>query len=331
MKLFHRVAVLAMALGLAIAVTPGFARSKQAVRSSSKAARARHRLVIGFVEIGSESDWRKAHTKDVKKEAARRGIELKFSDAQQKQENEIKAVKSFIVQKVDAIILAPVVQSGWDPVLREAKRHHIPVILSDRGVKVSDPSLYATLVGPDFVEEGRMAAEWLARQTGGNCNVVELQGTIGSAPAVDRKNGFMDAIAKYPGIKVIASQCGDFRRDGGRAVMEALIEREGKNIQAVYAHNDEMAIGAIEALDRAGMEPGKSVIVVSIDAVRAAFDEMVAGKLNASVECTPLLGAGLLDACEKAIKGEKLPEFIPSKERVFDQSNAKEYISTRTY
>ncbi len=298
---------------------------------AKKTARPRDALVIGFSQIGAESAWRTAETNSIKEEAAKRNIILKFSDAQQKPENQIKAIKSFIVQNVDAIILAPVVETGWEPVLREAKRAGIPVILVDRGVKVDDESLYTTLIASDFVEEGRMACRWLVEKTGGKCNVVELQGTPGSAPAIDRKKGFEEILKSNPGMKIIKSQTGDFTRSGGKQVMEAFIKSEGKNIRAVYAHNDDMALGAIQALEAAGMNPGKDVLVISIDGVRGAFDAMIAGKLNATVECNPLLGPMAFDAAEKAVKGEKLPKMITVKDQLFEQTVAAKVIKSRKY
>lgn len=312
-----------IALALVVTVGVGCSSKKQPEQTSG--------LVVGFSQIGAESAWRTAETESIKAEAAARGITLKFSDAQQKQENQIKAIKSFVAQGVDAIILAPVVETGWEPVLREAKRAGIPVVLVDRGVTVSDDSLYATLIASDFVEEGRMAARWLADKMNGKANIVELQGTPGAAPAIDRKRGFAEVLAEYPGMKIIKSQSGDFTRSGGKAVMEAFIKSEGKRIQAVYAHNDDMALGAIQALEAAGMKPGTDVIIVSIDGVRAAFEAMVAGKLNATVECNPLLGPMAFDAVEKAVKGEKLPKKIVVQDRIFDQATAADVIHTRKY
>src|SRR5436309_8307182 len=179
---------------------------------ATNAVGADERLVVGFSQIGAESGWRTAETESIRSEAAKRGVDLKFSDAQQKQENQIKALRAFVAQQVDAIILAPVVETGWEPVLREVKRAKIPVVLVDRGIKVSDDSLYATLIASDFVEEGRLAAEWLAKKLNGKGNIVELQGTPGAAPAIDRKKGFEEAIKHHPGLKIIKSQTGDFTR-----------------------------------------------------------------------------------------------------------------------
>jgi len=289
------------------------------------------KLVVGFSQIGAESAWRTAETESILSEAKKRGIDLKISDAQQKQENQIKALRSFVAQRVDAIILAPVVETGWQPVLREVKRAGIPVILVDRGIKVPDQSLYATLIASDFVQEGRMAAEWLAKKLGGKGNIVELQGTTGAAPAIDRKKGFEEGIAKYPGLKTIKSQSGDFTRSKGKEVMEAFLKAEGKNIQAVYAHNDDMALGAIQAIEEAGFKPATDIVVVSIDGVKDAFNAMVAGKLNCSVECNPLLGPAAFDAVETIHAGKLVPKKTIVKDQLFDQANAKDVIESRKY
>jgi simple sugar transport system substrate-binding protein len=289
------------------------------------------KLTVGFSQIGAESAWRTAETQSIRSEAEKRGVDLKFSDAQQRQEKQIQALRAFAQQGVDAIILAPVVESGWEPVLREIKRKKIPVILVDRGINVSDDLLYTTLIASDFVDEGRRAGEWLARKLDGKGNVVELQGTPGAAPAIDRKKGFAEALVKYPDLKLIKSQTGNFTRAGGKEVMEAFLKAEGKNINAVYAHNDDMALGAIQAIEEAGLKPGTHVVVVSIDGVKGAFEAMVAGKLNCSVECNPLLGPAAFDAVQKAVKGETLPKKTIVKDELFDQSNAKEAIGSRQY
>lgn len=289
------------------------------------------KLTVGFSQIGAESGWRSAETESIRSEATKRGVNLKFSDAQQKQENQIKALRAFLAQGVDAIILAPVVETGWEPVLKEIKRAKIPVILVDRGIKVSDESLYTTLIASDFVQEGRMAGDWLAKKLGGKGNVVELQGTPGAAPAIDRKKGFEEAIAKHAGVKIIKSQTGDFTRSKGKEVMEAFLKAEGKNIQAVYAHNDDMALGAIQAIEEAGLKPGTDLIVVSIDGVKGAFEAMVAGKLNCTVECNPLLGPAAFDAIEAVKAGKSLPKKTIVKDELFEQSVAKEVIGSRKY
>lgn len=289
------------------------------------------KLTVGFAQVGAESAWRTAETESIKSEATRRGVNLKFSDAQGKQENQIKAVRAFVAQGVDAIIIAPVVETGWEPVLREAKRAKIPVVLVDRGIKTADETLFATLIASDFVAEGRMAAEWLAKKTGGKASIIELQGTPGAAPAIDRKKGFEEGIKAHPEMKIIASQSGDFRRSGGKEVTEALLKGAGASATAVYAHNDDMALGAIQALEEAGKKPGAGVVVLSIDGVKGAFEAMVAGKLNCTVECNPLLGPMAFDAVEKSLKGEKLPKKTVVQDRVFDASTAAAELPNRKY
>ena len=300
--------------------------------SQSKSDGTKKQVVVGFSQIGAESAWRTANTESIKSEAQKRGVVLRFADAQQKQENQIKALKSFISQKVDVIAFSPVVETGWEPVLKEIKAAGIPVILSDRAVDTKDESLYVTFIGSDFVEEGRRAGNWLAKATGGKAVIAELVGTPGSAPAIDRKKGFEEAIAKHPGMKIIKSQTGDFTRAKGKEVMESFLKSpEAKSITALYAHNDDMALGAILAMEEAGLKPGKDILIVSIDGVRGAFEAMVAGKLNCTVECNPLIGPQLFDAVE-AIKAKKpLPKRIVTEEGVFEQSQAAEAIKTRKY
>lgn len=289
------------------------------------------KLVVGFSQIGAESAWRTAETKSIRSEAEKRGIDLRFSDAQGQQSLQIAALKSFLSQKVDAIILAPKIETGWEAVLREVKEAGIPVVLVDRGIHVSDDGLYATLLASDFVEEGRMAARWLAKKMNGKADIVEIQGTTGAAPAVDRKKGFEEVLKNHPGMTIIKSQSGDFTRAGGKQVMEAFLKSERDRIRAVYAHNDDMALGAIQAIEEAGLKPGQDVIVVSIDAVRAAFEAMAAGKLNCTVECNPLFGPIAFDTIEKILRGEKLPKFIKNEDRIFDQSTAAQVLPTREY
>lgn len=305
--------------------------SAEPAAQSSGATPSSTSITVGFSQIGAESGWRTAETQSIRSEAEKRGVNLKFSDAQQKQENQIKAIRTFIAQNVNAIILAPVVETGWEPVLKEAKRANIPVILVDRGVNVSDDSLYTTLIASDFVAEGRMAGEWLAEKVKRRGNIVELQGTPGAAPAIDRQKGFMEVLSHHPEMKVIKSQSGDFTRAKGKEVMEAFLKAEGKNINAVYAHNDDMALGAIQAIEEAGMKPGTDIIVISIDGMRAAFEAMIEGKLNATVECNPLLGPAAYDAIEKVRKGETLPKKTVVQDKLFDQSVARDVIGDRKY
>lgn len=292
-------------------------------------------LTISFSQVGAESEWRTANTTSIKDAAKKAGVIMKFADAQQRQENQVKAIRSFIAQRVDIIAFSPVVESGWDTVLREAKAAKIPVILTDRGVKVADPSLYVTLLGSDFVEEGRRAARWLVehakKNPGRAYNIVELQGTVGSAPAIDRKAGFAEVIKGEPRLKMLRSQTGDFTRTKGKEVMEAFLKSEGKNITVLYAHNDDMAIGAIQAIEEAGIKPGKDILVISIDGVRGAFEAMLQGKLNVTVECNPLLGPQLMQAALAVKAGKPVPKRIVVNEGVFPAEVAAKEFPNRRY
>jgi len=295
---------------------------------------AQKKIVLGFSQIGAESEWRTANTESIKAAAREAGIELKFSDAQQKQENQIKAIRSFIAQKVDVIAFSPVVESGWETVLLEAKAAKIPVILSDRAVNVKDDSLWVSFMGSDFVEEGRRAGRWLLEKkkgTTGDVNIVELQGTVGSAPAIDRKKGFEEIIKADPRFKIIRSQTGDFTRAKGKEVMEAFLKAEGKKINVLYAHNDDMAIGAIQAIEEAGLKPAQDITIISIDAVKGAFEAMMAGKLNVSVECSPLLGPQLMLAVKDLAAGKTLPKRIVTQEGVFPMEVAAKEFPSRKY
>ena len=282
-------------------------------------------LTVGFSQIGSESGWRAAETTVSKSEATKRGVNLKIADAQQKQENQIKAIRSFIAQNVDAIFLAPVVSSGWDAVLKEASQAKIPVILLDRDIDPSGKDLYLTAVTSDSVHEGEVAGDWLAKAVGSKpCNVVELQGTVGASVATNRKKGFDTAIAKHPNIKTVRSQTGDFTRAKGKEVMESFIKAEGggKNICAVYAHNDDMMVGAIQAMKEAGLKPGKDILTVSIDAVPDIFKAMTAGEANATVELTPNMAGPALDALI-AYKDKKTtpPKWIQTESKLYTQTD----------
>ncbi|KFF50101.1 sugar ABC transporter substrate-binding protein [Gammaproteobacteria bacterium MFB021] len=283
--------------------------------------------VVGFSQIGSESGWRAAETTITRKQAEQRGIDLKFSDAQQRQENQIAALRSFIAQGVDAILLAPVVATGWDNVLKEAKESEIPVILLDRQID-APKDLYMTAVGADSVHEGEVAGQWLVDKVAGKpCNVVELQGTTGSSVAIERKQGFGKAIADHPNLKIVRSQTGDFTRSGGKEVMESFIRAEngGRDICALFSHNDDMAIGAIQAMKEAGLHPGKEILTISIDAVPDYFKAMANGDANATVELTPNMAGPAFDALEAYWKdGTQPPKFIQTDSKLYTQSDDPE-------
>jgi galactofuranose transport system substrate-binding protein len=290
-------------------------------------------LTMGFAQVGAESGWRTANTKNIQESATAAGVNLKFSDGQQKQENQIKAIRSYIQQKVDVIAFSPVVTTGWDTVLQEAKRANIPVILTDRAVDTPDTSLYKTFLGSDFVAEGKKAGDWLLDQekgATGPVNIVQLEGTTGSAPAIDRTKGFADDIASNPNMKVVASQTGDFTRSGGKQVMEAFLKSQPK-IDVVYAQNDDMGLGAIEAIQAAGKVPGKDMKIITVDATHDGMQALADGKISYIVECSPLLGPQLMDLAKKVKAGQEVPTRVLTQETVFDQAAAKAALPERKY
>lgn len=288
---------------------------------------------VGFSQIGSESGWRAAETTVTKQQAEERGYDLKFADAQQKQENQIKAIRGFVAQGVDAILLAPVVATGWEDVLEEAKDADIPVILLDRNIDAPE-DLYMTAVTSDQVHEGMVAGNWLVEAVGdAECPVVELQGTTGSSPAISRKQGFEEAIAAAPNITITRSQTGDFTRAQGKVVMESFLKSEGgENICALYAHNDDMAVGAIQAIKEAGLKPGEDIKIVSIDSVPDIHLAMQAGEANATVELTPNMAGPAFDVLEAYWKdGTMPPKWIQTESKLYtsDDDNAAIYESKK--
>ncbi|MEO8308037.1 MAG: ABC transporter substrate-binding protein [Pseudomonadota bacterium] len=296
---------------------------------------AKGAISVGFSQVGAESEWRTANTRSVKESLAQPEFQLKFSDGQQKQENQIKALRSFIAQHVDVIAFSPVVETGWDTVLAEAKAAGIPVVLTDRAVNVPDDSLYVTLIGSDFVEEGRRAARWLVEDSAGKSGpirVVELQGTVGSAPANDRMRGFAEVIGQDARFQIVRSQSGDFTRTKGKEVMEAFLKAETRQkIDVLFAHNDDMAIGAIQAIEEAGLKPGEDIRIVSIDGVRGAFEAMKAGKLNATVECNPMLGPQLAQLIRDVHARKPVPKRVVVDEGVFTRDQAAAELPNRKY
>jgi len=287
--------------------------------------------VIGFAQVGSESGWRSANTDDIKRAAEENKVDLQFTSAEGDQAKQIASIKTFITQGVDLIAFSPVVETGWDAVLEEAKAADIPVILTDRAVD-SDPSLYKTFIGSDFVAEGEKAATWAKTEFAGQdkVNMVVLEGTTGSAPANDRATGWDNILGNDPSFNVLASQTGDFTRDGGKKVMEGFLATY-PDIDLLYAHNDDMALGAIEAIEAAGKVPGKDIKIVSIDAVKAGMEALAAGKINYIVECSPLLGDQLFQAASAVLSGQQIPTRIVTVEGEFDQAQAAAALPSRQY
>ncbi|WP_433499678.1 ABC transporter substrate-binding protein [Sphaerimonospora sp. CA-214678] len=290
-------------------------------------------ITLGFSQVGAESDWRTANTQSIHDSAQNWGVELHFAEGDQKQETQIEAMRSFIEQKVDVIAFSPVIESGWDEVLKEARDANIPVILTDRAIDSADKTLYRTFLGSDFVEEGRKAGRWLAEEfagSGGPVNIVELQGTIGSAPATDRKAGFQEIISADAKFKIVESRTANFTRAEGKEVMEAIL-RDHRDIDVLFAHNDDMGIGAIEAIENAGKVPGKDIKIVTVDAIRDGMQALADGKINFIVECSPLLGPQLMDLAQRIVRGERVPARVVTEETTFTREQAEEVLSTRQY
>jgi len=287
-------------------------------------------LIVGFSQLGAESEWRVANTDSIKETAESLGVELRFFDAQQKQENQIEAVRKLIVQKVDVIGISPIVETGWEDVFQEAKDAGIPIILVDRWADAKE-DMYVSYLGSDFLEEGRNAVRVMAELVNGRANIVELVGTVGSAPANDRYTGFREILKRYPHMKIIDSESGDFTKARGKEVMAAFLQKHGSSITAVYAHNDDMALGAIEAIEEYGLRPGVDIKIVSVDAAKGAFEAMISGTLNATVECNPLLGPQFFDLALKVVNDEPIPKRVPSIETIFFPEDAVEILPTRKY
>jgi simple sugar transport system substrate-binding protein len=287
--------------------------------------------VIGFAQVGSESGWRSANTDSIKSSAEQYKVDLQFTSAEGDQAKQIASIKTFITQGVDLIAFSPVVETGWDAVLQEAKAADIPVVLTDRSVD-SDPSLYKTFIGSDFIAEGEKAATWAQKEfaDADKVNMVVLEGTTGSAPANDRATGWANVLGSDAKFTTLASQTGDFTRDGGKKVMEGFLATY-PDIDLVYAHNDDMGLGAIEAIEAAGKVPGKDIKIVTIDAVKAGMEALAAGKINFIVECSPLLGEQLFQASSAVLAGQEIPARVVTIETTFDQQQAIEALPTRLY
>lgn len=290
-------------------------------------------LTMGFSQVGAESGWRTANTKSIQDAAKDAGVDLKFSDANGEQENQISAIRSFVQQGVDVIAFSPVVRTGWDAVLLEAQNAGIPVILTDRAVDTQEPGVYKTFLGADFVDEGRRAGEWVVQQYAsapGPVNIVQLEGTTGADPAIDRNSGFADAISANPNLKIIASQSGDFTRSGGKQVMEAFL-KANPQIDMVFSQNDDMGLGAMEAIEAAGKKPGQDIKIVTIDATHDGMQALADGKFNYIVECNPLLGPQLMELAEQVVAGEQVPERVVTPDEAFDQQQAAAVLPDRKY
>lgn len=325
-----RILILAATFASLLGLLACSAQSTSSPTEENSSKKTYEDLIVGYAQLGAESEWRAANTISVKETAEQLGVELRFLDAQQKQENQILAVRKFIIQKVDVIGISPIVETGWEEVFQEAKDAGIPIILVDRRAAVPE-DMYVSYLGSDFLEEGRKAARIMADLTDGSANIVELVGTIDSAPANDRYTGFREVLLRYPDMQIIDSKSGDFTRARGKEVMAEFLQKHGPVITAVFAHNDDMALGAIQAIEEYGLKPGVDIKIVSVDAAQGAFEAMIAGKLNATVECNPLLGPQFFELALKVVNGEPIPKWVPSIETVFFPEDASEILPTRKY
>jgi galactofuranose transport system substrate-binding protein len=280
---------------------------------------------VGFAQTESNNPWRIAQTESMKAEAEKLGHQLVYTDAAGSAAKQVADVNSMIAQGVDLIFLAPREEKPLIPAVMNAKKAGIPVILLDRNV---DQSLakagqdYVTFIGSDFIDEGKRVAEWLVKNANGKTKIIELEGTVGSSPANDRKKGFDEAINAAGGFEILASQSGDFARDKGRQVAEALLQAH-PDANVVYAHNDEMAMGAIAALEAIGKVPGKDVLVLSIDGGKEAVQAVVDGKIAAVVECNPRFGPKAFETLQRFASGETIEPWVKNVDKFYDPSNAQ--------
>ena len=295
--------------------------------------------VVGFSQVGAESDWRTANTESMKATfTEENGYKLIFDDAQQKQENQIKAVRNFIQQDVDYIVIAPVTETGWDTVLQEAKEAGIPVVIVDRMIDVSDDSLFTAWVGSNFLQEGYNAVTWLSEyltakgRADEDINIVTLQGTIGSSAQIGRTDGVEEKMTAFANWKMLERQSGEFTQTKGQEVMESFL-KSYDDIDVVIAENDNMAFGAIDAIKAAGKTcgPDGDIIIISFDAVAAAFDAMIAGTMNVSIECNPLHGPRVAEILTKLNAGETVDKLQYVDEGIYPAETAAETLPTRAY
>ncbi len=291
-------------------------------------------LVLGFSQVVAKANWNTANSESIRKAAHDAGIELRVEDAERSREKQVAALRSFVTQRVDVIAFSPVIETGWEVVLREIRSAGIPVVLLDRTIDVNDDSLYVSLIGSDFVEEGRRAARWLldhTRDMPGEIAIVELQGTVDSAPANGRNQGFFEVLAPDRRYRMIRSESADFDRARARELTAEFLQENGRRIRVLFAHSDTMALGAIEAIEAAGFKPGSDILVISIEGSRNGLEAIVAGKLNVSVECSPLLGPQLMAVVKDLAAGKPAPRRVVTRETMFTRENAALELPNRAW
>lgn len=301
-------------------------------------------IIVGFSQLGSESDWRTANTKSIQSALTKEnGFSLIFSNGRQRQENQIKDVRSFIFQEVDYIVIAPVMETGWDTVLTESREAGIPVIIVDRMIDTEDTSLYVASVGTDKYEEGRKAGQWLEKyleeqkdkesgsqgnvdspeEIASDINIVILEGTMNSTAQIGRSKGFEDIAKRHENWHILARESGDFTKAKGKEVMVKFLQ-EFDNIDVLVSQNDDMTFGAIEAIQEAGLTCGVNgrIKIISYDAVSEAFDKMEEGLINVDIECNPLQGPMIAEIIERLERGEEVDKVFYVEEKIFEAVNA---------
>lgn len=290
-------------------------------------------FVLGFSQLGSESGWRIGNTESIISSAEEYGVDLLYLNAEQKYENQIKHIRRFIANQVDIIAFSPIVSTGWDNVLSEAKEAGIPVIITDRGINVEDSSAYVTFIGSDFIEEGKAAGRFLAKyfvDEDQPVRIIELRGTENSSPALGRSDGFLTVINDHSNMSIIYSVDGDFMSSRGEEIMKDVLKL-GLEFDVVYSHNDSMTYGVIKALEEAGYNPGDDIVIISVDGEQRSIDLLKEGKINCVIECTPLIGDKLMEVSKKILNNESVSKVIYSDEDVFTMWDDLTKLKQRGY
>lgn len=292
-------------------------------------------MLLGFSQLGSESSWRIGNTASIESAAKRHNISLMLENANQKQENQINSIRSFIAYQVDVIAFCPIVEDGWDNVLTEAKNAGIPVILVDRLINTSDDSLYVAYVGADFYQEGVNAAEFLVRKARDlgkeHLRIVEIEGTVDATPTLQRSEGFHDIIDHDETFEMLETISGDFLRSKGEECMKYLLEKYGDTIDVMYSHNDGMTLGAIDAMEAAGVIPGKDIIIITVDGEQATIDLLIEDKINCVVECTPMLGDIVMELTKSLMAGQSVTRITHPQEETFSEYDDLTQLPPRGY
>jgi len=310
-------------------------------RTKEKPQTVSNQLIVGLSQIGNESSWRMCNTRSIIDAAERAGIQLIVDDAQQKQSNQIKAIRSFIVYKVDVILLIPIVETGWDSVLKEAKNANIPVIIVDRKIVTTDRSLYKCFIGENGFEEGKKAGEFIIKKyenQNRKINILELNGTEKSSISKERNAGFKSVISKDSRFSIIFIEDGDFLKSRGKEIISQIISYNNKSlrigsksIDIIFSQNDAMTLGALEALDSYQIQPGKDVTIVSIDGEQQAINNLKEGKINCIVECNPYMGDKLMELVKKVVSNDSIPECTYIEGTVFTENDDLLSLKPRGY